>query len=81
MKHYKEIEVMCTGQIVARVFSKVDDRRVAYKFFNTSFLESFKDANTPENVEKRCKEAHKWADEMIVVVDKYEVKAGEVLDV
>ncbi len=76
MKHYKEVEVFDTGQVVARVFCE-DGVRVAYKFFEVSFLDSFKDTNTPEHTEKRCKEAHEWADKMIVVVDKYEVKAGD----
>ena len=75
MKHYKEIEIT-TGMIIARVFCE-DGRRVALKFFSDRLTELWKDTNTPETLEKRCKEAHDWADKTIEVCNKYEIKAGE----
>lgn len=76
MKHYKEIEITSTGMIVARVYCE-DGRRTALEFFNSGFLDQFRNKNAPEHLEKRCKEAHEWADKMIDVADKYEIKAGE----
>ena len=73
MKHYKEIEVYSTGQVLARVFCE-DGRRCAYKFFEkTPFISK----DTPEKLEKRCKEAHEWADKVVAICDKYEIKVGE----
>lgn len=74
MKHYKEIEITDTGMIVARVYCE-DGRRTALEFFGNGFLDQF--ISSPERTEKHCLEAHKWADKMIEVCDKYEIKAGE----
>jgi len=74
MKHYKEIEITCTGMIIARVFCE-DGRRTGLEFFGVGFLDQF--ISSPERTEKHCLEAHKWADKMIEVCGKYEIKAGE----
>lgn len=76
MKHYKKIAIMATGMIVAEVWSE-DGRRTALKFFNTGFLDQFRNQNV-SHMEKRCKEAHEWADKTVVLHDKYDVK-GETL--
>lgn len=74
MKHYKEIEITDTGMVVAEVFCE-DGRRTALEFFGTSFLDQF--IKSPKRTENNCKKAHDWADKMIEVCDKYEIKAGE----
>lgn len=76
MKYYKEIEITCTGMIIARVFC-VDGRRTGLEFFNTGFLDQSRNKQAPEHIEKRCIEAHKWADKMIEICDKYEITTGE----
>lgn len=74
MKHYKEIEITDTGMIVAEVFCE-GGRRTALEFFGNSFIDSF--ITSPERTEKHCLEAHKWADKMIEVCNKYEIKVEE----
>jgi len=56
MEYRKEIEITDTGMVVARVFG--GDRRCGLEFF-TSIRSSNK------VVEKKAKQAHKWADERI----------------
>lgn len=75
MKHYKEIEITCTGMIIARVFCE-DGRRTGLEYFNISILDQFTKKNYPVHLEKRCKEAHEWADKVVAICDKYEIKAG-----
>ena len=76
MKHYKQIEITSTGMIIAEVFCE-DGRRTALEFFNSGFLDQFRNKQSPEHIEKRLKDAHKWADKMIEVCNKYEIKAGD----
>ena len=74
MKHYKQIEITSTGMIIAEVFCE-DGRRTALEFFGNSFIDIF--ITSPERTEKHCIEAHKWADKMIEVCNKYEIKEGD----
>ena len=71
MKHYKEIEITESGMIIASVYCE-DGRRTALEFFNRGLLDHFRNRQTAEHIEKRCIEAHEWADKTIAVHDKYE---------
>ncbi len=73
MKHYKKVEITSTGMIIAEVYCE-DGRRTALKFFNSGLLDQFRNKQTPEHMEKRCIEAHEWADKTVAVHDKYETK-------
>lgn len=74
MKHYKQIEITSTGMIIVEVFCE-DGRRTALEFFGNGFLDQF--ISSPERTEQHCLEAHRWADMMVEVCDKYEIKVGD----
>ena len=64
-QYLKEIEVTSTGMIVAKVRGKVGGSVKGVNFFSSIF-------NSNKNIEKNCKKAHLWADELILVCIRQE---------
>lgn len=67
--HYtKTVEVSDTGMVIARVFANAEDnhelRRVGVDFFSNPFL----------SLERRIKQAHKWADKHAEICKNGEVQ-------
>jgi len=65
MGYTKEIEVSSTGMVIARVKDSKG---------NTKGLEFFGSIiRTNKAVEKKCKKAHKWADDRIAMCERQEI--------
>ena len=64
MEYTKEIKVTSTGMVAAKVKGS-DGETKGLEFF-TAFIA------TNKAVEKKCKKAHKWADERIAICERQE---------
>lgn len=74
VSHYsKTVEISDTGMVTAEVFAHAVDghklRRVGVAFFTNHF----------NSIEIRCKKAHNWANERIVICKYYEVQYAQVI--
>jgi hypothetical protein len=64
MSEYKKyVEVTDTGMVIASVY--FGDNRKGVEFFSSLF-------GSNKSIEKRCRRAHKWADERIKVCARQE---------
>lgn len=60
-EYRKEIQLTPSGMVIARVYRR--DISSGYSFFHGLF----------DNTEKRFQKAHKWADNLIELCEKYEI--------